>query len=283
MAAYTVQSGDTLEAIAQRFGNTVAELQRLNGIVDPNLIRVGQVLEVPGAGNGSGPAIEAGDSTRITVQAGETLGAIAQRLGTTVAELQRLNGIVDRNLIHAGQVLEVPGAGNGATADFTETVAASTFSWPEAWDVPIHDSWIYQERHPTRYVWRPDVESWARWIVEKFDGLVWCNTYYEHPGSGLIGVPGRGFEVASTDADGTVWYIMNTSFDVWGYQGRNDPIDPTVGQQIFEILLNDTSEPNINWMIWYGYQYGAWNGWWGEPYGSDPFTWHYDHIHVTYW
>jgi hypothetical protein len=120
--------------------------------------------------------------------------------------------------------------------------------------------------------------------VDTFDGVVWCNTYYEHPGSGLIGVPGRGFEVASIDDDGTEWYIMNTSFDVWDYQGRNHAIGLTVGWQIFNILMEYGPAPYIRWIIWQGTQYGAWNNWEGEffaPIGS--FMGHGDHIHVTYW
>src|SRR3712207_7939464 len=44
---------------------------------------------------------------------------------------------------------------------------------------PIPDSSIYQYRHPIRYVWRPDIEVWPRWIVDNFDWCTWCNTYYE--------------------------------------------------------------------------------------------------------
>lgn len=44
---YTVRRGDTLSAIAVRFGTTVAALQRANGITDPSLLRVGQVLRIP--------------------------------------------------------------------------------------------------------------------------------------------------------------------------------------------------------------------------------------------
>ena len=46
---YTVQPGDTLGAIAQRFGTTVDALARLNGISNPNLIYPGQVLRLPGS------------------------------------------------------------------------------------------------------------------------------------------------------------------------------------------------------------------------------------------
>jgi len=44
---YVVQAGDTLAAIAQRFGTTVQALVRANNISDPNLIFVGQVLTIP--------------------------------------------------------------------------------------------------------------------------------------------------------------------------------------------------------------------------------------------
>lgn len=44
---YTVRRGDTLSAIATRFGTTTPVLVQLNGIVNPSLIRVGQVLQLP--------------------------------------------------------------------------------------------------------------------------------------------------------------------------------------------------------------------------------------------
>jgi LysM repeat protein len=55
---YTVVPGDTLWAIAERFGTTVGALVALNHIADPNLIYPGQVLVVGGtpAPAGSAPA-----------------------------------------------------------------------------------------------------------------------------------------------------------------------------------------------------------------------------------
>ncbi len=44
---YKVRAGDTLTAIAARFGTSVAELAALNGIKNTSLIRVGQVLRLP--------------------------------------------------------------------------------------------------------------------------------------------------------------------------------------------------------------------------------------------
>ena len=44
---YTIKSGDTLGAIALRFGTTLKVLKRLNGITDPRLIHPGQVIVLP--------------------------------------------------------------------------------------------------------------------------------------------------------------------------------------------------------------------------------------------
>ena len=47
---YTVRSGDTLGLIASRHGTSVAAVVQVNGLKNPNLIRIGQVLKVPAAG-----------------------------------------------------------------------------------------------------------------------------------------------------------------------------------------------------------------------------------------
>lgn len=100
---YTVQPGDTLYRIAQRFGVTVDEIVRLNNISDPNLIFPGQVLLIPVT---STPAPQ-----RYTVQPGDTLWNIAQRFGTTIEAIVALNNIADPNRIFPGQVLLIPGVG----------------------------------------------------------------------------------------------------------------------------------------------------------------------------
>lgn len=43
---YTVQSGDTLGAIARKTGTTVARLEQLNPGVDPTALHVGQKIRV---------------------------------------------------------------------------------------------------------------------------------------------------------------------------------------------------------------------------------------------
>ncbi len=44
---YVVQAGDTLSLIAQAFGVELVDLMTTNGLTDPNLVEVGQVLTVP--------------------------------------------------------------------------------------------------------------------------------------------------------------------------------------------------------------------------------------------
>ncbi len=43
---YAVQSGDTLGAIAQKYGTTVAELMTLNPGIDPTAMHIGQRIRV---------------------------------------------------------------------------------------------------------------------------------------------------------------------------------------------------------------------------------------------
>ena len=44
---HTVQRGDTLTAIALRYGSTVNRIAEMNNIKDVNKIRVGQELRIP--------------------------------------------------------------------------------------------------------------------------------------------------------------------------------------------------------------------------------------------
>jgi len=45
---YVIQPGDSLSAIADRYGMSVEELSQANDIADPNVIQVGQKLVIPG-------------------------------------------------------------------------------------------------------------------------------------------------------------------------------------------------------------------------------------------
>jgi putative chitinase len=100
---YVVRYGDTLSALAVRYQTTVSEIVRINGLTNPNLIYVGQVLRIP-VGSTQQPFI-------YIVRRGDTLSGIAARFGTTVAALVRANGIRNPNLIYVGQRLVIPTGG----------------------------------------------------------------------------------------------------------------------------------------------------------------------------
>lgn len=67
---YTVVKGDTLSEIAQKYGTTVDTLVQLNGIKDPNLIVVGQVLKLPGSTTGFTPYTVKVTVTELRIRSG---------------------------------------------------------------------------------------------------------------------------------------------------------------------------------------------------------------------
>jgi LysM repeat protein len=99
---YIVQSGDTLQIIAVRFGTTWQAIATANNLANPNRIYVGQILVIPVA---TTPA------QYYVVQRGDTLRPIAARFGTTWQALATANNLANPNLIHVGNVLVIPATG----------------------------------------------------------------------------------------------------------------------------------------------------------------------------
>lgn len=94
---YTVQPGDTLWSIARRHQLTAATLAAANGLADPNQLKPGQVLRVPGGGE-----------VVHVVRAGETLWDIALRYGLEVDAIANLNQLGDSSFLRVGQRLQLP-------------------------------------------------------------------------------------------------------------------------------------------------------------------------------
>lgn len=108
---YTVRKGDNLGKIAAKHGITVDQLKELNNLTDNNIM-VGQSIVVPGDGEQAAtkPAKaerEKPRTTTHTVRSGETLGAIAEKYGTTVSAIKRASGIKS-DRISIGQKLTIP-------------------------------------------------------------------------------------------------------------------------------------------------------------------------------
>ena len=109
---YTVQAGDSLYKIAQRFGTTVDAILRVNPqITDPNRLQVGQIICIPVGPPGPTPPPPPAQcpGQYYTVQAGDSLYKIAQRFGTTVDAILRVNPqITDPNRLQVGQIICIP-------------------------------------------------------------------------------------------------------------------------------------------------------------------------------
>ncbi|MDH6341317.1 murein DD-endopeptidase MepM/ murein hydrolase activator NlpD [Parabacteroides sp. PFB2-12] len=135
MVYHRVKSGDTLGKIARRYGTTINELCRLNGIKSTTTLRIGQSLRC----SASSSAVKASEQTTVKqatvkattaavaslpenktksvsteatneavyhkIQSGDTLGAIATKYGTTINKLCELNGIKRNTILRLGRTL----------------------------------------------------------------------------------------------------------------------------------------------------------------------------------
>ena len=108
-ASYTVKSGDTLSAIAAKYGTTYQALASANSISNPNDIYVGQVIKV--SATATAASSQAASSTNsngsYTVKSGDTLYGIALANGLNWQTLAKQNGISDPNVIFVGQKLSL--------------------------------------------------------------------------------------------------------------------------------------------------------------------------------
>lgn len=103
--SYVVKRGDTLYSIARRYGTTVMALARLNGLVNPSYIYVGQRLKIPGSQPAPQPPT---CGVWYTVQRGDTVSALALRYGTTTWTIVSANNLANANRIYVGQKLFIP-------------------------------------------------------------------------------------------------------------------------------------------------------------------------------
>lgn len=100
---HTVQSGQTLGAIAKRYRVSVTNLAAANRLKKTSNLRVGQTLRIPPKGV-------------IFVYPGQTLTGIAQLNKVTVKALSQANGIKPTATLRVGQRLVLPGYNASAKA-----------------------------------------------------------------------------------------------------------------------------------------------------------------------
>lgn len=133
MVYHKIRSGETLGHVARKYGTSVNELCRLNGLSKTSVLRIGQSIRVSAgvepakttsAKETAPQAKQAVKQVKTTVEAtpqavanasddaqpvyhriksGDTLGAIAEKYGTTVAKLCQLNNITRTTVLKLGR------------------------------------------------------------------------------------------------------------------------------------------------------------------------------------
>lgn len=128
MVYHRVKSGDTLGAIARKYGTSVSELCRLNGLKSTSTLRVGQSIRCSAGGASKAtvtqkevkkePTASTNKSTKTVasssvkadgsptyhrIQSGDTLSGIAQKYGTTVSRLCELNNLNKTTVLKLGR------------------------------------------------------------------------------------------------------------------------------------------------------------------------------------
>ncbi len=156
-----VNPGDTLFSIAARYGVSVELLMRANNLPNANFVYSGQRLLIPDplmileqpAQNVSvnAPAsvasIAQGNPSAVyyTVSPGDTLAAIAQRYGVSIAAIAQANNLTNWNFVWYGQRLVIPGANMPAPAPAQPVApppAAPVAAAPAPANAPTDGKWI---------------------------------------------------------------------------------------------------------------------------------------------
>ena len=159
-STYTVQTGDSLSAIGAKLGLNWREIAALNGISSPYIIYTGQVLKLPGGADDTPDASQTPDT--YTVQKGDSLYSIGNRLGVSWSELAVANSIAPPYIIYAGQVLKVP----GGTAQVATSYAVKTEDTADEGDTD------YQALYQSEKTAREAAENKLKTLIDKITSLL---------------------------------------------------------------------------------------------------------------
>lgn len=123
---YSVQRGDTVARLAERYGSTIEVIRQSNDLDSNYLIFVGQQLIIPASVNpdsgqavvtatpAAGTPVVSGNIIIYTVLEGDSLSRIARLYNTSVAAIAQFNGIVSTSRLQVGQQLRIPRSGVAA-------------------------------------------------------------------------------------------------------------------------------------------------------------------------
>ena len=141
-AVYTIARGDTISAIAGRYGLDTFAVLKLNNLQANTIIYPGQKIKLtgstpaPAAPKPSAPAKStpttpaSGGGSVYVVKSGDTLSAIATRHGVGLSEIFKWNGLGMSSVIYPGQKVKVGGGSSTPATSAPVTAAAPKPSAP---------------------------------------------------------------------------------------------------------------------------------------------------------
>jgi len=169
-SAVTLQAGETVQTVAQRYGVPANEIMRANNISDASRVTPGtrllipsyqaagvpassQLSRSPAPAQASAPAsVPARSGGQVHVaNAGDTLYSLGRRYGTSHAAIAQVNGLSDNASLRVGQRVNIPGS---ATAVAAVSRPATPFSAPPAQRVdataPVRTASLQQTEAPQK-------------------------------------------------------------------------------------------------------------------------------------
>jgi len=157
---YTVQPGDTLSAIAKKFGLKIDTLKWANNISNVNQIKPGQKIKIPPC-----------DGVLYTVKRGDTLASIVKRYQGDLQRTLQVNGLKDPSKIYVGQKILI--AGGKIT---TRYVASPRPSTSRSKRTSTRGRYVPRGKFPNRFPF-----GWCTWYVASRRYIPWsghARTWY---------------------------------------------------------------------------------------------------------
>jgi LysM repeat protein len=201
ITTYQTEAGDTLAAIARRFGVSTDTLRWANNLPDADKLAVGQELTVlPVSG------------VLHTVVEGDTAANLAERYGVGAARLAEANGLAEPFELSVGQRLLVPGA-----QPLPPTPATQAVDWPAPGTGDRNKQQFIQAAAPAaqdsqRRLGIPASVIIAQAIHESY----WGTSKLARTANNFFGIKARNGEGSA----GTYW------MDAWEVVGGEDVVVP---------------------------------------------------------
>ena len=140
--SYVIQSGDSLYAIAKKYGTTVDKIKEDNNLVSDtltigNTLLIEDNLGVSVVEECFGEGFPTSDNVVYTVQKGDSLYSIAKKFNTSVSAIQDLNNLNNTNL-SIGQELMIP-VSNNDNVTYTVQKGESLYSIAKKFNTTVNE------------------------------------------------------------------------------------------------------------------------------------------------